>query len=192
MQLSFGEQIKILLKRQNLTIKDLANLISEYTGKPMSRQNLTQKLTRDNFQEQDMRLIAKILGYDLNIALSPIVISTPIQPTSGNNLPVKNFPVEDLLDSSFSQMTFSFDDSQEIHIDTNPGKIQEAMGEINPQTGNEYENNTVRVHPSQKGYLQVYEQEQHQWVDISEHEFYRFQQRKRQLLGSNYKPPIYI
>ena len=28
----------------------------------MSRQNLTQRLGRDNFQEQDMRLIASILA----------------------------------------------------------------------------------------------------------------------------------
>ena len=36
-------------------------MIEQRTGKKMSRQNLTQRLGRDNFQEQDMRMIASIL-----------------------------------------------------------------------------------------------------------------------------------
>ena len=32
MELSFGEQIKILLKRKNMTIKELADLYVEKTG----------------------------------------------------------------------------------------------------------------------------------------------------------------
>ena len=44
-----------------MTIKELAEKIEKQTGKKMSRQNLTQRLGRDNFQEQDMRMIAKIL-----------------------------------------------------------------------------------------------------------------------------------
>ena len=34
MELSFGEQIKILLKRKNMTIKELADLYVEKTGMP--------------------------------------------------------------------------------------------------------------------------------------------------------------
>ena len=49
MELSFGEQIKILLKRKGLTIKELADMYEAQTGRPMSRQNLTQRLKRDNF-----------------------------------------------------------------------------------------------------------------------------------------------
>ena len=45
-----------------MTIKELAEMIEERTGKKMSRQNLTQRLGRDNFQELDMRMIAEILG----------------------------------------------------------------------------------------------------------------------------------
>ena len=62
LDLTFGEQVKIVLSRKNMTIKDLAEEIEERTGKKMSRQNLTQRLGRDNFQEQDMRMIAGILG----------------------------------------------------------------------------------------------------------------------------------
>ena len=52
--LTFGEQVKIVLGR---------------TGKKMSRQNLTQRLGRDNFQEQDMRLIASILGCPFQLSI---------------------------------------------------------------------------------------------------------------------------
>ena len=60
--LTFGEQVKIVLSRKNMTIKELAKKIEIRTKKKMSRQNLTQRLGRDNFQEQDMRMIAEILG----------------------------------------------------------------------------------------------------------------------------------
>lgn len=70
MELSFGEQVKILLKRKNMTIKQLAEMIEEQTGMRMSRQNLTQRLTRDNFQEQDMRLVAAVLGCSVQLSLT--------------------------------------------------------------------------------------------------------------------------
>ena len=68
-QLTFGEQLKVILSRRGMTIKALAERIEEHTGKKMSRQNLTQRIGRDNFQEQDMRMIAEILEcpFTLNI-----------------------------------------------------------------------------------------------------------------------------
>ncbi len=69
--LTFGEQVKIMLSRKNMTIKQLAEMIEERTGKAMSRQNLTQRLSRDNFQEQDMRLIAAILGCPFQLSIFP-------------------------------------------------------------------------------------------------------------------------
>ena len=70
-ELSFGEQVKIILSRKNMTIKELAEKIQECTGKAMSRQNLTQRLGRDNFQEQDMRMIAAILGCPFRLSIFP-------------------------------------------------------------------------------------------------------------------------
>ena len=67
--LTFGEQVKIVLSRKDMTIKELAEEIEARTGKKMSRQNLTQRLGRDNFQEQDMRMIADILGCPLQISI---------------------------------------------------------------------------------------------------------------------------
>lgn len=69
MELSFGEQVKIILKRKNMTIKQLAESIERTTGMKMSRQNLTQRLTRDNFQEKDMRMIAAVLGYTVKLSV---------------------------------------------------------------------------------------------------------------------------
>ena len=67
--LTFGEQVKIILGRKGMTIKELAETIEAKTGKKMSRQNLTQRLGRDNFQEQDMRMIARILECPFQLSI---------------------------------------------------------------------------------------------------------------------------
>ena len=70
--LTFGEQVKIILGRKGMTIKQLAEMIEEKTGKKMSRQNLTQRLGRDNFQEQDMRMIASILECPFRLSIMTV------------------------------------------------------------------------------------------------------------------------
>lgn len=55
MPLSFGEKVKVVLKRRKMTIADLATMLDT------SRQNLTNKLSRDNFQEKEMIEIAQKL-----------------------------------------------------------------------------------------------------------------------------------
>lgn len=69
LELTFAEQVKIVLGRKGMTIKQLAEEIEFKTGMKMSRQNLTQRLGRDNFQELDMKMIAEILEcpYKLSI-----------------------------------------------------------------------------------------------------------------------------
>ena len=67
--LTFGEQVKIVLGRKGMTIKELAEMIEQHTNKKMSRQNLTQRLGRDNFQEQDMRMIASILECPFRLSI---------------------------------------------------------------------------------------------------------------------------
>lgn len=56
MSLSMGEKMRILLKRKKMTIADLAAAIGT------SNQNLSNKLSRDNFTEQELRKIAEALG----------------------------------------------------------------------------------------------------------------------------------
>ncbi|MFQ9978455.1 helix-turn-helix transcriptional regulator [Clostridium cadaveris] len=56
MALTMGEKIRILLRRKKITISDLADMVGT------SRQNLTNKLNRDNFSEQELIEIATALG----------------------------------------------------------------------------------------------------------------------------------
>ena len=56
MKLTIGEKIKILMGRQNMTLAQLA----EKTGQ--SRQNLSNKMTRKYFTEQEAAVIASALG----------------------------------------------------------------------------------------------------------------------------------
>lgn len=66
MSLSMGEKIKIVLKRRNMTLGELA----EHTSQ--SRQNLSNKMGRDNFSEKELIQIAQVLdctyhaGFTLN------------------------------------------------------------------------------------------------------------------------------
>ncbi|SKC66448.1 helix-turn-helix transcriptional regulator [Maledivibacter halophilus] len=56
MTLTMGEKIRIVLRRKKMTITDLAIAIGT------SRQNLTNKLNRDNFSEKELQQIAEALG----------------------------------------------------------------------------------------------------------------------------------
>lgn len=66
MPLSMSEKIKVVLGRRNMTLGDLA----EKTGQ--TRQNLSNKMSRDNFTEKELRRIAEALecsyhaGFTLN------------------------------------------------------------------------------------------------------------------------------
>ena len=170
--LTFGEQVKIILSRRGMTIKELAERVGEYTGKPMSRQNMTQRLGRDNFQEQDMRMIAEILGctFTLNI-MEPAVWQ---EEDSDANL--EPSVVEDI--------------SPKRAHETQLGPKE--LGSVNPYTQKEYESNSVRMHPNRIGYVQVYDREQHKWTEMTEWAFLGYQERKKKLLGKDYKPPIYL
>ena len=53
--LTAGEKIKIVLKRRGMTMGDLA----EKTGQ--TRQNLSNKMSRDNFAEKEIKEIAEAM-----------------------------------------------------------------------------------------------------------------------------------
>ena len=392
LDLTFGEQVKIVLSRKGMTINELAEIIEAETGKKMSRQNLTQRLGRDNFQEQDMRMIAKILdcpfqlnildedqsiesnynereeeqvlrkrkkaeekknaaefaeeGVQMELPLyidepeestvketsveetvaedvpemeepmyeeTPVYEETPmyeeipayeesptieepmyeetpmIEEPMYEETPVEETPVyeepepekkeqekkeqekketgwfsslrrrmkredkhahdaqkaaekeneaeavieekvsEDMEMQEFSEesgytdgmIKEDFQDSG-AYIDT---LVQEAnaqnsdwypqmeeayreeveavaavpndeedleRGDVNPYTGHEYETNSVRVHPTKIGYVQVYDRAEHAWADMTEWAFLGYQEQKKALLGKDYEPPIYL
>lgn len=64
MILTMGEKIKIVLKRRRMTISQLA----EMTGQ--SRQNLSNKLTRNNFTEKEIAEIAQALNCEYDAYLT--------------------------------------------------------------------------------------------------------------------------
>ena len=63
MGLSVSEKIKIVLKRRGMTMGQLAEQTNQ------TRQNLSNKMSRDNFPEKELREIADALGCDLEINL---------------------------------------------------------------------------------------------------------------------------
>ena len=219
MNLTFGEQVKIILSRKGMTIKQLAEEVEKHTGKPMSRQNMTQRLGRDNFQEQDMRMIAEILGckFTLSIMEEESVYETR-DITVGElvEMEVQNVEVPVVEEVLTEVETVTSDEVEAPVEEVDQDKVQaekeilrqgikgyfrkgsletdtkEVAGEINPYTRKEYETNSVRMHPKKIGYVQVYDREQHKWTDMTEWAFLGYQERKKQLLGKDYRPPIYL
>ncbi len=55
MNLTMGEKIRILLKRKNVTIKELSARLNT------TNQNMANKLKRDNFSTSELNEIAKVL-----------------------------------------------------------------------------------------------------------------------------------
>lgn len=386
--LTFGEQVKIILSRKGMTIKELAEKIQEQTGKAMSRQNLTQRLGRDNFQEQDMRMIAAILGCPFRLSIFPgeaaeiqesgmsedavqrfrdqqeakkkkrqhqepddgiyqqvlvfdeepdgqqyveaVVEKVPeeapaedtlleevpeeIQDDSADEMQVEEYAGQEdavfengYMDGAESEEAELAAESPEIwepgegepeavseeEVDMTIGELYEiheelkeleeniqagepiddvkeelekpliqpeesktakpekkdrfrtggiflrrrtnnrpepkatpkptveekkptrevitpdsedfepvikhqdveedlTLGEMNPYTGREYQSNSVRMHPTRIGYVQVYDRSQHRWTDMTEWAFLGYQERKKALLGKDYDPPIYL
>lgn len=211
-----------------MTIKELAERMQAHTGKPMSRQNMTQRLGRDNFQEQDMRMIAEILGCKLTLELIEDEAVETVAEAPAETVPeevvTESAPVltvGDILDAIEVQKTESEPElseqerkeqrleqerellkkgirgyfkkaSQELRKEEVKEEPTEILGEINPYTGKEYLSNSVRMHPKRIGYVQVYDQEKHQWSDMTEWAFLGYQERKKKLLGKDYKEPIYL
>ena len=56
MILTAGEKIRVILNRKNMSVSDLAQALGQ------SRQNMSNKLARDNFTEKELTEIAAALG----------------------------------------------------------------------------------------------------------------------------------
>ena len=216
MNLTFGEQVKIILSRKGMTIKELAELVEQQTGKPMSRQNMTQRLGRDNFQEKDMRLIAEILGCKFQLSIMEMDPDAKPIVKVEKEVPIfeREVTIGELLEATEPQSEpqpeqpkAAEQESEERRMlrqgvrgyfqkktpSAEPAKKEEpVLGDINPYTGKEYKTNSVRMHPKRIGYVQVYDAEQHKWTDMTEWAFLGYQERKKHLLGKDYEPPIYL
>ena len=61
MSLSFGEKIKITMGRRGISITDLAKKLGQ------SPQNMSNKMSRDNFSEKELKEIASALDCTFNV-----------------------------------------------------------------------------------------------------------------------------
>ncbi|MET4563513.1 transcriptional regulator with XRE-family HTH domain [Lysinibacillus parviboronicapiens] len=61
MKLTTSEKIKIILGRKNMTVKDLADKLGT------TRQNLHNKMTRNNFNESDLEKISEALEINYEV-----------------------------------------------------------------------------------------------------------------------------
>lgn len=236
LNLTFGEQVKIILSRKGMTIKQLAELVETHTGKPMSRQNMTQRLGRDNFQEKDMRLIAEILDCKFQLSILDaedlaeesaveVVAEEPAlarEVTIGDLVPEESEIEEPVVEEVIPKPVkaeenvveteekaesdersllrrgvrgyFKKKKEEKTPVVESPKseEKEDVVGDINPYTRKEYKTNSVRMHPKRIGYVQVYDQEQHKWTDMTEWAFLGYQERKKALLGKDYVPPTYL
>ena len=65
MGLTASEKIKVILKRRGMTMGELAEKTHQ------TRQNLSNKMSRDNFPEKELKSIADALGcdYEMNFIM---------------------------------------------------------------------------------------------------------------------------
>lgn len=213
LDLTFGEQVKLILSRRGMTIKELAETIEIRTGKKMSRQNLTQRLGRDNFQEQDMRMIAEILDcpFQLSILGEDGATTEKIQNRPAE--PVYEKEPEAAAEEAAAEPEYAIEEPETAEPEYTEEPEETAAeeepedpyaefrmsdeedlekGDINPYTGREYKSNSVRMHPTRIGYVQVYDRGKHTWTDMTEWAFLGYQERKKALMGKDYDPPIYL
>lgn len=61
MTITTTEKIKLLKDRNNMSLGELAERANT------TRQNLINKFKRDNFPEKELRMLADVMGYDIEI-----------------------------------------------------------------------------------------------------------------------------
>ena len=62
---SIINEIKILAMERDLTLTQVASLLSEKLNKKYSLNNLSQKLRKETIPYREIKLIAEILDYDI-------------------------------------------------------------------------------------------------------------------------------
>ena len=59
------QEIKVMLARKGLTLKELVTLLNEKHNRNDSLQNLSNKLNRDSIRYREVEEIADVLGYEI-------------------------------------------------------------------------------------------------------------------------------
>lgn len=64
MRLSFSEQMRVIMNRRGVSVQELADRLG------VSRQNVNQRLKRDNFTLDEMEKYAAAVGCSVNIEIT--------------------------------------------------------------------------------------------------------------------------
>ncbi len=60
-------QVKVLIAKEDLNTKELAELLNKTSNKKYTQSSLLQKISKSSFKYDEVENIAKILGYEIKI-----------------------------------------------------------------------------------------------------------------------------
>ncbi len=66
------DEVKIMLGTKCMTLTELADKMTEISGKKYSQSLLSHKLAKESLRYTEMKLICKILGYKIYIDIDKI------------------------------------------------------------------------------------------------------------------------
>ena len=135
--------------------------------------------------------------YEEPVQAEPVqeeVVMEDAAPAEGYTEPVYEEPVyeEGAVQESYEEPAYEEAVQESYEGQVYEDAYEEPVGDVNPYTGREYETNSVRMHPKKIGYVQVYDRDEHKWIDMTEWAFLGYQEQKKMLLGKDYDPPIYL
>ena len=65
--MSSKEELKIMIMREGLTVKKLADMLAKKTGKHYTQISLQHKIFLSSLNYDEMEIIAELLGYEIKI-----------------------------------------------------------------------------------------------------------------------------
>lgn len=65
--MSSKEQIKIMMLKEHLTAKQLAEMLAQKTGKHYTHQSLLHKISLSSLRYDEIETVADLLGYEIQI-----------------------------------------------------------------------------------------------------------------------------
>lgn len=65
--MSVREDVKLLLAKEAVTMKSIAEKMKDRTGHPYNLKVLSDKLARKTLKYEEFKLITDILGYDIEL-----------------------------------------------------------------------------------------------------------------------------
>ena len=65
--MSVREDVKLLLAKEAVTMKSIAEIMKDRTGSPYNLKVLSDKLARQTLKYEEFKLITDILGYDIEL-----------------------------------------------------------------------------------------------------------------------------